>query len=161
MISSVYPQSQPQAVLVSRLLLVWGMLVVLLLSGLPAAAESPSLALTALNIRLSHRPVHPPEQLIRRSFLLPEIRAARALVGPSPQAAILEDDQRHRVAILSILDDGRIRADLLIDLDLIPYFPDLVSCARERECAYDRRPLTGGLACVAICLQRVLDPSAP
>jgi len=81
------------------------------------------------------------------------------MVGPSLQAAILEDDHHQRVVILSTLKDGRIRAQVLTDLDLSPRIPFITACAHDRSCAYDRRPVTGGLGCVAICVRQALDPN--
>lgn len=123
----------------------------------PFQGDAPNL--TSLNIRLSSVPIKPPATLIRNSIILEGIHAASAQVGPSPQSAILEDDQRHRVVVLSQGEDGRITAHLLYDVALESKLPTLVHCTKERECAYDRRPITGGLGCVAICLQNILDPN--
>ena len=122
-------------------------------------SENKALNLTSLNVRLSQRPIDPPENLVKHKVDLPNIRAARSLVGPSPKAAILEDDQHNRVMILSALEDGRIQAQLLADLNLQPKIPFVTACAHDRECAYDRRPITGGLGCIAICVQQALDPT--
>lgn len=114
--------------------------------------------LASLNIRLSHRPVQPPKSMIKKTLELPDVRAARVRIGPSPQAAILEDDDHNRVIILSSQEDGRIVANLLVDLNLKPVLTPLIHCTQERQCAYDRMPVTGGLGCIAICLQKFLDP---
>ena len=111
-----------------------------------------------LNIRLSQRPVSAPENLVKANVELTDVRAARMFVGPSPKAAILEDDHHQRVVILSALEDGRVQAQLLTDIDFSPRIPFISACAQDRECAYDRRPVTGGLGCIAICVQQALKP---
>ncbi len=128
----------------------------------PAQTDAPDadlLDLTSLNIRLSQRAIHPPRRLVHEVVTLPPaIRAARAKIAPSPKAAILEDDHHNRALIVSVLDDGRLQVTTLADLDVTPIIPFIVACAGDRGCAYDRRPATGGLGCVAICIQRALDP---
>ena len=126
-------------------------------SDIRAQTERPDFA--ALNIRLSQRPVSPPEKLVKGNVNLSDVQAARILVGPSPQAAILEDDHHRRVLILSMLKDGRVHAQLLTDIDLTPSIPFISACAQDRGCAQDRRPVTGGLGCIAICVQQALDPN--
>lgn len=123
----------------------------------PYQEDTPNL--TSLNIRLSSAQIKPPAALIQNSIILEGIQAASTQVGPSPQSAILEDDQRRRVAVLSQGENGLITAHLLYDVDLESKLPALVHCTKERECAFDRRPITGGLGCVAICLQKILDPN--
>ncbi|MEC4672867.1 MAG: hypothetical protein VST68_01635 [Nitrospirota bacterium] len=119
-----------------------------------AQTEQPDLS--SLNIRLSQRPISPPQDLVKATVALTDIQAARMRVGPSPQAAILEDDHHQRVVILSTMEGGHIRAQVLTDLDLSPRIPFITACAHDRECAYDRRPVTGGLGCIAICVQQSL-----
>ena len=123
-------------------------------------ADTDILNLTSLNIRLSQRAIHPPPRLVREVVTLPpSIRAARARIAPSPQAAILEDDHHNRALIVSPLDDGRVQVTVLAEFDFAPAVPFVTACAGDRGCAYDRSPMTGGLGCVAICIQRALDPS--
>lgn len=140
----------------------------ILVSGLSHAAggDSPSLGSThnpvvpemsSLNIRLSNRAIHPPEELIKKTLTFKKIQAARPRVGPSPNAAILEDDNRQRVVVLSPQENGGIQADFLVDLDINPHIPILTQCTQQRQCAFDRRPMTGGLGCVAMCLREVLN----
>ncbi len=128
-----------------------------------AQADAPDtdiLDLTSLNVRLSQRAIHPPQRLVRAVVTLPPvIRAARARIAPSPKAAILEDDHHNRALIVSALDDGRLRVSVLTDLDFTPAIPFVIACTGDRECAYDRDPMTGGLGCVAICIQQAIDPS--
>ena len=127
-----------------------------------AQTDAPArdgLDLTSLNVRLSQRAIHPPKPLVKEVVELPHIQAARARIAPSPKSAILEDDHHTRVLILSILEDGRLQAQVLADLDFARHVPFVAACADNRGCAYDRRPITGGLGCVAICIQQALDPS--
>ena len=123
-------------------------------------ADAPAgLDLTSLNVRLSQRAIHPPKSLVKEVVALPHVQAARARIAPSPKAAILEDNDHNRVLILSVLDDGRLEAQVLADLDFAQHVPFVAACAEHRGCAYDRQPITGGLGCVAICIQQALDPS--
>ena len=115
--------------------------------------------LTSLNVRLSQQAIHPPKPMVKEVVELPNVQAARARIAPSPKAAILEDNDHNRVLILSVLEDGRLEAQVLADLDFAPHVPFVEACAENRGCAYDRRPITGGLGCVAICIQQALDPT--
>ncbi len=123
-----------------------------------ASQPMPPLDLAYLNIRLSTRLVEPPAEAIRQVVPLPGIRAARPRIGPSPRAAILEDDARRRAIILRAgdRDDMPLEALVLTDLDLRPHLPTLTRCTDERGCATDRRPGVGGLSCVAMCLIETL-----
>lgn len=123
------------------------------------ATAQDSLDLTSLNIRLSQRAIQPPKHLVKAVVELPHVQAARAKIAPSPKSAILEDDNHNRALILSLLDDGRLQAHVLDDLDFAQHVPFVTACAENRGCAFDRRPITGGLGCVAICIQQALDPS--
>ena len=126
-----------------------------------AQTDAPArdhLDLTSLNVRLSQRAIHPPKSFVKEVVELPNVRAARARVAPSPQSAILEDDHHTRVLIVSVLEDGRLQAQVLADLDFAQHVPFVTSCSDHRGCAYDRRPITGGLGCVAICILQALDP---
>ena len=115
--------------------------------------------LTALNIRLSNQPVQAQKDLVKHSVDLPQVRAARSMIAPSPKAAILEDDNHNRVVILSASEGGQVHAQVLEDLDFSAKIPFITTCADHRGCAFNRQPVTGGLACVAICVQQALDPS--
>lgn len=116
--------------------------------------------LSTLNVRLSTRPIHPPDGLVKRTVVLPGLRGARPLYGEPARAAILEDDARRRVLILAAEGrdgaTGPLRAHLLHDFDLEGYLPEVTACAAARQCAFDRTPATGGLACVALCLVEAL-----
>ena len=121
------------------------------------AAGSESSNPFTLNVRLSSRVIHPPKELIHQAIPLNGIQAARPRVGPPPLSAILEDDQRRRVVILSTDETGMITAYVLENLDIEPHVPEVVECTRQRHCAEDRMAMMGGLGCVAICLKDVLD----
>ena len=119
----------------------------------PLSGEHPS----SLNVRLSSRTIHPPQELIKQVIPLQGIRAARPRVGPPPQAAIIEDDQRRRMVILSTGETGLITAYVLEDLDLKPHLFEVAQCSEEHHCGEDRMAVTGGLGCVAICVKNVLE----
>lgn len=123
------------------------------------APTRDSLDLTSLNVRLSQRAIQPPKAWVKEVVELPHVQAARAKIAPSPKSAVLEDDNHNRALILSVLDDGRLQAHVLDDLDFARHIPFVTACAENRGCAFDRRPITGGLGCVAICIQQALDPS--
>ena len=127
--------------------------------ALAQATSRDVLDLTSLNIRLSQRAIHPPKHLVKAVVELPHVQAARAKIAPSPKSAVLEDDNHNRALILSVLDDGRLQAHVLDDLDFAQHVPFVTACAKNRGCAFDRRPITGGLGCAAICIQQSLDPS--
>jgi len=115
--------------------------------------------LTSLNIRLSNQPIQVPKDLVKHSVDLPQVRAARSMIPPSPKAAILEDDNHNRVVILSASEGGQVHAQVLEALDFSAKIPFITACADHRGGAFNRQPVTGGLACVAMCVQQALDPS--
>ena len=115
---------------------------------------------TDLNLRLSNRPLTPPDNIIVQTISLPGLSVAQPFVAPSPQAVIFEDDQRQRVAILSMNNTGQLTLFLLERLPLDPKLPSLVQCANNRGCQTDRTPLTGGLGCLALCLKNLLEAAA-
>lgn len=129
--------------------------------ALAQATDRDILDLTSstLNIRLSQRAIHPPKHLVKTVVELPHVQAAHAKIAPSPKSAVLEDDNHNRALILSVLDDDRLQVHVLDDLDFAQHVPFVTACAKNRGCAYDRRSITGGLGCVAICIQQSLDPS--
>ena len=112
---------------------------------------------TDLNLRFSNRPLSPPENLIIQSIPLTGLSVARPFVAPSPQAVIFEDDQRQRLAILSVTQSDHLTLYLLESLPLDPALPTLFQCAHQRGCQTDRTPLTGGLGCAAFCLKELLE----
>ena len=122
----------------------------------PNGVPSPE-PFTDLNLRLSNRSVIPPDDLIFQTISLTGVSVASPFVAPSPQAVIVEDDQRHRVAILSLNNTKQLTLFLLEPLPLDPKLPMLVQCAKDRGCQNDRTPLTGGLGCLALCLKETLE----
>ena len=118
--------------------------------------ERPNL--TSLNVRMSHQAIHAPKNIVKENLDLPEVRAAQSMIAPSPKSAILEDDNHNRVVILSISEEGQVHAQILEELDFSNKIPLVKACTNRRGCAFDRQPVTGGLACVAICVERALDP---
>jgi hypothetical protein len=113
-----------------------------------------------LNLRLSNRPLTPPDTLIVQTIPLTGIAIASPFVAPNPQAVIFEDDRRHRVAILSMDSSKTLTLYLLEQLPLAPKLPTLIQCANDRGCETDRTPLTGGLGCLALCIKELLELSA-
>ena len=122
--------------------------------------EPASESFTDLNLRFSNRPLQPPENLIIQSIPLTGLSVARPFVAPAPQAVIFEDDQRQRLAVLSITKPDHLTLYMLKSLPLDPALPTLFQCAHHRECQTDRTPLTGGLGCVAFCLKELLEETA-
>lgn len=124
----------------------------------PGEAREP-LDLLSLNIRLSSKAIRPPGDLVKKVVVLQGIRVARPLTGDPTRAAILEDDTRRRVLVLSAPQDNtdeQILAYVLDDLDLEDRLPQLTACSNRRQCATDRTPGVGGLGCVAFCLVETL-----
>ena len=122
------------------------------------AKMGPRPNLTSLNVRMSHQAIHAPKNIVKENLDLPEVRAAQSMIAPSPKSAILEDDNHNRVVILSISEEGQVHAQILEELDFSNKIPLVKACTSRRGCAFDRQPVTGGLACVAICVQHALDP---
>lgn len=110
-----------------------------------------------LNLRLSNRPLTPPDNLIAQAIPLKGLMVAQAFVAPSPQAVIFEDDQRQRIAVLSQDEAEHLTLFLLEPLSLDPALPGLLQCADHRNCQTDRTPMTGGLGCLAFCLKEILE----
>jgi hypothetical protein len=115
---------------------------------------------TDLNLRLSNRPLTPPDTIIVQTIPLTGQSVARPFVAPSPQAVIFENDQRQRLAILSMNKAEHLTLFLLEPLPLDPKLPGLVQCANNRGCQTDRTPLTGGLGCLALCLKTILEEAS-
>lgn len=115
---------------------------------------------SSLNVRMSNRPISPPSSLILQTIPLTGLTVARPFEGPPPRAAIIEDDRRQRVALISEDAMGSLQLYLLEPFPLDPQVPGLFQCASHRQCATDRMPLTGGLACLALCLKDILESSA-
>jgi len=115
---------------------------------------------TDLNLRLSNRPLTPPDSIIVQTIPLTGQSVARPFVAPSPQAVIFENDQRQRLAVLSMDETEHLTLFLLEPLPLDPKLPGLVQCANNRGCQADRTPLTGGLGCLALCLKPILEEAS-
>lgn len=113
-----------------------------------------------LNLRLSNRSLTPPDSIIVQTIPLTGQSVARPFVAPSPRAVIFENDQRQRLAILSMNKTEHLTLFLLEPLPLDPKLPSLVQCANNRSCQTDRTPLTGGLGCLAICLKAILEEAS-
>jgi len=112
---------------------------------------------SSLNIRMSNRAIVPPLDFIVKTIPLDGLSVARPFVDPAPQAAIIENDRRQRVALLSQNPAGTWQLYLLEPIPLDPMLPALFQCADGRQCATDRMPMTGGLACVAICVKELIE----
>jgi hypothetical protein len=106
-----------------------------------------------LNIRLSSTALHPPSHLIKQQWMLDGYRLGR--LGPqAPQAAIIEDDARRRVLILSATDEGRVLVYQVGDLpvDIATRLRPALVCVRTRQCQNRRMDPAGELGCLALCL---------
>lgn len=111
----------------------------------------------SLNVRMSNRTISPPPDLVRKTITLSGISVARPFEGPVPQAAIIENDHRQRVALLSQNPAGTWLLYLLEPILLDPRLPALFQCADARQCETDRMPMTGGLACLALCVKDLIE----
>jgi len=106
-----------------------------------------------LNIRLSPTALHPPSHLIKQQWTLDGYRLGR--LGPqAPQAAIIEDDARRRLLILSATDEGRVLVYQVGDLpvDVAARLGPALVCVRTRQCQNQRMDPAGELGCLALCL---------
>ena len=121
--------------------------------------ESPNFEGEHLNIRMSTQAILPPKALVKKQLDFPDVSIASPFIGPPPKTAILESDAGHRVAIWAINPEGKLTVHVLQDGIPNPPLAPLLACTEQRQCATDRRPLTGGLGCVAICFQDLLRSS--
>src|SRR5438105_14396830 len=124
--------------MIFRILLV-AMLVTV--SPLPAMAQGGDQAFDPLqlNIRLSPTALHPPSPLIKQQGTLDGYRLGR--LGPqAPQAAVIEDDARRRLLILSATDGGRVLIYQVGDLpvDVSTRLRPALVCVRTRQCQNQR-----------------------
>ncbi|GJL66628.1 MAG: hypothetical protein NPIRA05_15990 [Nitrospirales bacterium] len=113
--------------------------------------------LSTLNVRLSSKAIHPPQELVVTTLNLPDIAIAKPMVGPPSKSAILENDQRHRLIVLTSEESGNITVYVLDKIDLAPYLQSLRTLTTNRGCAHDRMTITGGLGCVAISLKEIIE----
>lgn len=117
---------------------------------------------SSLNVRLLAKPITPPNHIVKRTVLLENLQEGLPVTGGGIRSAIIEDDARRQVLILSA--QGKLEPNeplhvyLLYDFDLESRIPTLKQCTKERQCAQDRQPGTGGLACIAICMVNALHP---
>jgi hypothetical protein len=115
----------------------------------PPTAFDPLL----LNIRMSPTSLHPPADMIKDSWVLEGYRLGR--LGPqAPRAAIIDDDQHHRVLIISATEDGMVRVYRLgpLPMDLGSRSATILRCAQTRNCQHARMDPAGEIGCLAICL---------
>ncbi|TRZ97973.1 MAG: hypothetical protein D4R81_11550 [Nitrospiraceae bacterium] len=106
-----------------------------------------------LNIRMSPGALHPPADMIKQQWTLDGYRLGR--LGPqAPRAAIIEDDARRRLLILSAAADGTVLVYRLEDLpmDVAQQLPRTLTCSRARQCQHNRSDPAGELGCLALCL---------
>ncbi len=112
---------------------------------------------STLNVRLSTRTIRPPLDMISTTLTISDIIIAKPIVGPPSKSAILEDDQRHRMVILTSEDNGDLTAYMLDNIDIAPHVQDLRAQVTARGCSHDRMTITGGLGCVALCLKDIIE----
>ena len=106
-----------------------------------------------LNIRMSPSALHPPADMIKQQWTLDGYRLGR--LGPqAPQAAIIEDDARRRLLILSAGTDGTVQVYRVGDLpvNVARQLPRALACSRVRQCQNSRHDPAGELGCLALCL---------
>ena len=138
--------------MIFRILLVATLLAVTPLPGMAQGGDQTFDPLQ-LNIRLSPTALRPPSQLIKHQWMLDGYRLGR--LGPqAPQAAIIEDDARHRLLVLSATDEGRVLVYQVGDLpvDVAARLGPALACVRTRQCQNRRMDPAGELGCLALCL---------
>ncbi|WP_447971290.1 hypothetical protein [Nitrospira sp. M1] len=125
--------------------------------GTALAQPSDTNGLSTLHVRLSSKAIRPPQELVISTLKIPNMAIARPIVGPPSKAAILENDQRHRTAVLTSEENGDLTVYVLDHIDLTPHRESLRALVENRGCAHDRMTITGGLGCVAICLKEIIE----
>jgi len=138
--------------MIFRLLLVATLITVSPFPGMAQKGEQTFDPLQ-LNIRLNPTALHPPSHLIKQQWTLDGYRLGR--LGPqAPQAAIIEDDARRRLLILSATDEGRVLVYQVGDLpvDVAARLGPALVCVRTRQCQNQRMDPAGELGCLALCL---------
>lgn len=125
------------------------------ISPLPCMAQGGDQAFDPfqLNIRLSPTALHPPSHLIKHQWTLDGYHLGR--LGPqAPQAAIIEDDARRRLLILSATSEGRVMVYQVGDLpvDVAARLRPVLVCGRTRQCQTRQMDPAGELGCLALCL---------
>jgi hypothetical protein len=135
--------------MIFRILLLLTALALLPVHGIAEPVFDPLL----LNIRMSSTALHPPANLVKQRWTLEGYRLGR--LGPqAPRAAIIEDDARQRLLILSSTDEGTVLVYRMGDLpvNVAQRLPQALACSRTRHCQNQRNDPAGELGCLAICL---------
>ena len=106
-----------------------------------------------LNIRMSPNALHPPADMIKQQWKLDGYRLGRP-GSQAPQSAIIEDDARRRLLVLSAAADGTVLVYRVGDLpvDVAQQLPRTLACSRARQCQNNRSDPAGELGCLALCL---------
>ena len=135
--------------MIFRIFLVISAITFLPLPGATQTGFNPLL----LNIRMSPSALHPPADMIKQQWQLDGYRLGR-LGSQAPRAAIIEDDARRRLLILSAAADGTVLVYRVGDLpvDIAKQLPRTLTCSRVRQCQNNRSDPAGELGCLALCL---------
>ena len=106
-----------------------------------------------LNIRMSPNALHPPADMIKQQWTLDGYRLGRP-GSQTPQSAIIEDDARRRLLVLSAAADGAVLVYRVGDLpvDVARQLPRTLACSRARQCQNNRSDPAGEIGCLALCL---------
>lgn len=135
--------------MIFQILWVFAVLTLVPVQGIAEPVFDPLL----LNIRMSSTALHPPPELVKQWWTLDGYRLGR--LGPqAPRAAIIEDDARQRLLILSATDEGTVLVYRMGDLpvDVAKRLPRALACSRTRQCQNQRNDPAGELGCLALCL---------
>lgn len=106
-----------------------------------------------LNIRMSGVSLRPPAEMVKEIWTLEGYRLG--LLGPqAPRGAIIDDENRHRLLILSATDEGTVKVYRVGDLpvDVGSRLRPTMTCARSRQCQHRRMDPAGEIGCLALCL---------
>ena len=124
----------------------------LILVPMPGATQTDFDPLL-LNIRMSPNALHPPADMIKQQWNLDGYRLGRPGLQ-APHSAIIEDDARRRLLVLSAAADGTVLVYRVGDLpvDVAKQLPRTLACSRARQCQHSRNDPAGELGCLALCL---------
>lgn len=106
-----------------------------------------------LNIRMSPVSLRPPAEFVKESWTLEGYRLGP--LGPqAPRAAIIDDENRHRLLILSATEEGTVMVYRLgnLPVDVARRLHATMTCARSRHCRQSRLDPAGEVGCLAVCL---------
>lgn len=106
-----------------------------------------------LNIRMSPVSLRPPAEIVKEAWTLEGYRLGP--LGPqAPRAAIIDDENRHRLLILSATEEGTVMVYRVGDLpvDVARRLRPTTTCARSRQCQHRRMDPAGEVGCLALCL---------